>query len=81
MVIKQLGKKDLAPKKDICKIETTVVDTMEFAPTLKSIGDRREENLEQRELKLLLVKLVNLPLKEEDLVFIHDYLGSFLCNE
>ena len=44
MVIKLLAEKDLASKKVTCKIETTVVDTVDLASTLKSIRNQRVES-------------------------------------
>ena len=44
MVIKQFREKDLVFGNDTCKTEITMIDTVKFVPTLKSMKDPREEN-------------------------------------
>ena len=43
MVIKQFREKDLVFGNDTCKTEITMIDTVKFVPTLKSMKDPREE--------------------------------------
>ena len=62
---------------ETCKTKIIVVDTMMFAPTLKSVYDQRENNWKQKETEFLLIKLVNIPVEEKGLIFIEKYLDAF----
>ena len=58
-----------------------MIDTVDLTPTLKLMKILSEKESRIKRGRVSSSKLVNLLLKDENLVFIHNYLGSFLCNE
>ena len=67
--------------KDTCKIETIIVDTVKFIPTLKSVRILSEKESRVKRDKVLASESKNLPLKEDDLVFIKVTWVVFPCSE
>ena len=57
-----------------------MVDTVMLALTLKSMRSSSDKTENKKRQSICLVKSVNIPVEEEDLVFIEEYLGYFSCS-